>query len=297
MTITLLAFPNQYNLNILQHMVERFGQRAATMAHVDYYAMRETNQYVWTNDKTSGFGALDTWGDGESVPIDAPLNMGTYSMTQVRYGRGFKEGPMIRKFGRADVLLGWADALIDSAISTLRTKHASVFNNAFSTSYAYREAGVSLVSASHTTAGGTRTNILGATALTFTSYDSLRQVAGSHVDYRGKLSPLNMDQLIVPDELATTGAQIVGSPQQPFTTDNQINPFVGKGLIVEPYLTSATAYFGRDSMSTNLLSLTSQKFEVRGYYEDATESNVVYGTMIFAYGVDDWPGIVGCAGA
>lgn len=297
MTITLLSFPNQYNLNILQHMVERFGQRAQQLVHSSYYTERPTTSYVWTNDKTSGFGALDTWGDGEAVPIDTPANMGTYSLTQARYGRGFKEGPMIRKFGRVDVLVGWADALVDSAISTLRTTHASVLNNAFSTSYAYREAGVALCSASHTTAGGTRNNLLGATALTFTSYDSLRQVAGAHTDYRGKLSPLNMDQLIVPDELAVTGAQIVGSPQQPFTTDNQINPFVGKGLVVEPFLTSATAYFGRDSMSTNLISLTSQPFAIRGYYEDATESNVVYGSMIYAYGVDDWPGIVGCAGA
>jgi len=297
MTITLLSFPNQYNLNILQHMVERFGSRAAQLVHSQYYSERPTDQYVWTNDKTSGFGALDVVGDGEAIPMDTPAAMGTYSMTQVRYARGFKEGPMIRKFGRVDVLIGWADALIDSAISTLRTKHASVLNNAFSTSYTYRESGVALCSASHTTAGGTRTNLAASAALTFSTYDTLRQVAGSHTDYRGKLSPLNMDQLIVPDELAVVGAQIVGSPQQPFTTDNQINPFLGKGLIVEPYLTSATAYFGRDSMSTNLLSLTSQTFAIRGYYEDATESNVVYGTMIFAYGVDDWPGIVGSAGA
>ena len=297
MTITLLAFPNQYNLNITQQMVERFSARALQMVHMQYCTMRETAQYTTTVDVNSGFGAVAEWGDGETVPIDTPAAMGSYTMTQARYGRGFKVGPMIRKFGRADVIQGWANALVDSAVSTLRTRHASLLNNAFSTSYDYRESGVALCSASHTTAGGTRNNLLSATALSFSSYDSLRQVAGSHTDYRGKLNPLNMDRLIVPDELAVTGAQIVGSPQQPFTTDNQINPFMGKGLVVEPYLTSATAYFGQDSMMVNLLSLTSQAFALREYYEDASESNVIYGSMIFAYGVEDWPGIVGCSGA
>jgi hypothetical protein len=297
--ILLEGFPNEYDARIQKTILERFLARAGQLKYERYFNVESTDQYKIISDKVSSLGAMDTWADGADVSLDDPLNEGTYTMTQAGYGLGFKVGRHMLRYNMRNLPIRWSAALADSAIQTLRAKHASVLNNGFSTSYAYRESGVALISASHTTAGSTRSNILAAaTALSHAAYDALRQVAGNHVDYRGKLNPLNVDQLIVPLELEKAAREITGSPQKPYTTDNEINAFFAEaGPIVEEHLTSATAWFLRDSTSMNLSSYHGLPFRVRTFPEFSSDSQVYFGEMDFAYGAEDWEGIVGSAGA
>ena len=297
MTMLLSAFPNQYNLNVAERMVERWWPRGAQLPYLQYVSVQSTNTLVHTSDKVSTFGAMGEWPDGTALPVDMALAMGLYTQTLKRYGEGFKVGPMLVRYGSMQTVMDWADSLIDSAWVTLRAAFASLLNNGFSSSYAYREAGVALISASHTTAGGTRSNILAAaSALTFSSWDALRQVAAAHVDYRGKLTPLRIDQMIVPAELEVVGMQIKGSPMEPFTSDHQINPLAGGGITMDEFLTSATAWFGRDSTRKNLTGFVGLEYTPGYYREQSSESDVFYGKMDFSYGADDWVGLLGSAG-
>jgi hypothetical protein len=273
--------------------------RASTLRHLAYFDSRDTDKYQEVFNKQATFGAMGEWPEGEVIPSDSPIDEGNYTMTQTGYGLGFAVGRHMVRYDLVGDVQAWADALADSAIQTLRAKHASVLNNAFSTSYTYRESGVALVSASHTTAGGTRSNILAAaTALSFASYDALMQVAGAHVDYRGKLNPLSPDQLIAPDELRVTATQIKGSQKEPGTTDNDVNPFFGDGpIVIEEHLTSATAWFIRDTSMQNMVSRTGLSFRTDKYVDQPTQSLVHYGEMDFAYGAKNWEGLLGSAGA
>lgn len=298
--LLLSAFPNEYNLNIQKSIVERFTARAADMKHLQYCTVEETNQFQYISDKVGSLGAMGTWGDGAEISLDEPKSQGTYTLTQTGYGLGFAVGRHLVRYGMLGNVQRWAASLADSAIQTLRAKFASLLNNGFSTSYAYRESGVALISASHLTSGGTRSNILAAaTALSFAAYDSLVQVAANNVDYRGKLNPINVDQLIVPIELAATAAKIKGSPLEPDTTDNNVNPFFNAagGIVVEDHLTSSTAWFLRDSSSYNLIGKVGLPFRASSYLDQPTQSLVHFAEMDFAYGADDWEGLVGSAGA
>lgn len=297
MAILLESFPDDFDKNVSRRLMERFAA-AGVLPHTLYVAQEPTSDYETTVDKYSSFKEAISWADGADVPTDDPQKEFLRKIKQQGYGLGFKVGRHMVRYDMLRQVQRWADALADSFLSLLRTKNAALLNNAFAAGTTYGD-GKSLCATDHPTAGGTRSNKLAtATALNYASFDSVRLLGVQHVDYRGKANPIVFDQLIVPEQLTVKGAQIVGSPQQPFTTDNQINPFAGGySVVTEDRVTSSTAFWLQARGRHGMINLIGYPLVFDRYVEQASKSLVHYGETDFRVDVEDWPGIAGTEGA
>jgi hypothetical protein len=301
-TAVLTAFPDEYDLDITKRVQSRFNAAilGGQLPYLRYYDVDTTDLYIVKSDSYSNFQAMGVWSDGADVPLDTPEKKWDSSLTMAFYGRGFKVSRKMVQYHRLNQVRKWANSLGNSAIATARTKHALPLINGFTTFTA--PDAVALFSASHTSSGAAnRSNLLAAaSALSVAALDAIQQVGHAHVTYRGLSSPIEFDQLIFPSELRKTARQAIGSPQEPGTTDNQINVEFGAWEpTLEPELTSATAWFVRKKNfgSENLVSYVGMAFQSRSYQEPSNESLVHYGAMDFTYGAEDWEGTAASAGA
>lgn len=140
------------------------------------------------------------------------------------------------------------------ALSAMRTreKHAaSIFNNAFSSSYVGGDA-VSLCNDSHPLAPTHSADVqdnAGSTALSYAALNATRELMQAYTDDRGELMPILPDTLLVPPELEETANAIFRTMNKPDTADYHAN-FVGGWLsrvIAWDYLTDANNWFLIDS--------------------------------------------------
>lgn len=306
--LLLEGFPDEFNLNILRALREQllghdFGYGAGVLPHTRYFEMSPTSLYQELLDKYSGMGAAQDWPDGTPVPVDEPEKEWDFTIKQAGYGLGVKIGRHLIQYDRRRIVAQFISALADSMIQLQRTKHANVLNNAFAATPIYGD-GQPLCDTDHPNAGGSnnRSNELATpAALSYTSIDTVDLLGANHVTFNGHSRPLMYNHLIVPTALRRLALTIVGSPLQPNTTDNAINPDVGmSGVTVESILSSTTAWFRQRVGSPadhGLLSLVGRPVQFRSYPEPSSESQVYYVATDFKETVEDWPGVAGTAGA
>lgn len=191
-------------------------------------------------------------------------------------------------------------SLLGMSFGRTRQKHAaSVFNNAFSSSYVGADA-VSLCNASHPyspTDSSTQSNA-GSTALSYDSIISTRKTMREFVDNRGELLGIQPDTLLVPPELEDTAWTIVNSMNQPGTANNDGNYVRSQGwkVYVWDYLSDANNWFMLDS---RMAKVHNHWFN-RVMPEFAVDPTSTYdlkaryrGYMRYSYGWSDWAWIYG----
>jgi len=294
MTMLLAAFPDEYDLRITERMLDRLASLA--MAFEQYADIKGTNEYVSKMDRYSSFGPMGVWPDGEDVPMDAAVKQYDYSLTQVFYGRGFASSRKLRKYHRFGTVQGWADSLVDSAVATMRTKHAYPLVNAFAT-VTYGDGKV-LCATDHPGSGAaTRSNKLAsASVLSVAAWEAVLLLGARMTDYRGKADPKVYDQCIVGPDQAPKALKLFGSTKEAFTTDNQENIHTGVTPINETEITSTTAWFGQDSNDRVIKSLFGQEY-TPGYYRKNNGDDVFFGEMDFVVGCTHFESIAGTPGA
>jgi len=139
---------------------------------------------------------------------------------------------------------------LGAAFGTTRAYHAaSVFNNAFSSSYVGGDA-VSLCNASHpvNTQSSTTFSNAGSTALSYDAVVATLLAGHGMDDDRGNPMPAIYDTLYVPTALQATGFDIVKKLVPAYeTTQKQFVSSKGIKLVVDPYLTDANNWFMLDS--------------------------------------------------
>ncbi len=186
-----------------------------------------------------------------AIEFDEPSQNYRSSYTHKEYALGFKVERKLVDDDLYNIINGRPAGLAISATRTRETHAASVFNNAFSSSYTGGDA-VCLCSDSHPhgpdNSGSTQDNA-GSTALSYTSIDSTRQLMRAFTDDRGKLMPINPDTILVPPELEETAVNLWLAAGKPGTADNDFN-FVNRVMrrvIVWDQLTDANNWFMIDS--------------------------------------------------
>lgn len=93
-------------------------------------------------------------------------------------------------------------------------------------------------------AGGTWSNIETGAALTSFSVSDMRTSMAQRTNEKGDLSPIELDEIVVPQALADKMGQIAESTAVPENALNATNPAEGVKYSVWQYLTSSTAWFG-----------------------------------------------------
>ena len=181
-----------------------------------------------------------------------------------------------------------------------RKDAASVFNNAFAAGTTGYDA-VPLCSASHPrsrTDATTVSNTL-TTALTSDSLETAITTMQGFDDDNGEYIVILPDTLVVPIALRKTALEIAGSEYTPENANMTRNVYDGAmQVIVDPYLTSTTAWFVVDStMSRKYLKWYNRVMPEFGSTEDFDSFIYKYrGYQRYSFGWSDFRWIIGSTG-
>lgn len=129
---------------------------------------------------------------------------------------------------------------------TLQYDGASVFNNAFIDSSEYHGPdSVPLCSASHhIVAGDDAQNNTGTEDMSVDSVNDMQVAGQSFKDNRGDVMPIMLDTIICGTYWHKTAKQIVGSDNEPYTADNQVNVHKELKYICNPWITGKKWFLG-----------------------------------------------------
>jgi phage major head subunit gpT-like protein len=186
----------------------------------------------------------------------------------------------------------------DSARVKREVDAASVFNNAFSDTYAGADA-VGLCSTAHPLSpqntGTTQSNEF-TYALTKPNLKLVREAMMAWTDDKGSKMAVTPDTILVPPALEDTALEITQSILDPSSANNTINPQFGRFQVVTwHYLTDSNAWFVIDS---NLMRQALEWYNrvplgVTPKVEDKTISATWIAYMRYSYGFADWRWVAG----
>lgn len=249
-----------------------------------------------------GFGTFGNWAEYKgAIEYDSADQGYKTTYTHAEFARGFTVERKLVDDDQYNIINKMPRMLATGAYRKREIDAASVFNNAFSSSYTGGD-GVSLCNDSHplSPVNSDVVDNAGTTALSYSAVIATRKLMRSYVDDRKQLIPINPNLIIVPPELEDTAIEIVKTVGEPGTADNSVNVTREFGLnyVVWDYLTDANNWFLVDS---GLMKQFLNWFD-RTPIEFAMDPSSDYmlkasyrGYMRYSYGWSDWRWVYGHA--
>jgi len=261
---------------------------------------------VLSSDKDAehfnGIGAIapDQWGLFSKTGSVPTVSMEAGYKATFRHTTYLVELPIQQELIEDNLYRNVIDAALalgDSAALKRETDAASVFNNAFSSSFVGPDS-VALCSDSHPngpTVSGTQDNNY-ALALTRDNVRTIREAMQAFKDDKGNLLAVTPDTILVPPALEDDARIIADSVLDPTSANNASNPMRGRfNVVVWHYLTDSNAWFMIDSFMMRralkwidrvALDIRLDRVEQRAYaYYNAR--------MRYSYGWTDWRWVAG----
>lgn len=180
---------------------------------------------------------------------------------------------------------------------TIEKHAASIFNNAFSSSYVGGDA-VALVSDSHPyspTDAGTQDN-KGALPLTHENVIATRIAMQRFKDSGGEILTVVPDRLVVPIELVPTAQVIVDSLQKSGTANNDTNVNRVYQISTSPFLTDPNDWFLVDTRLAKMFLRWYWRVRPEWKTDPTSDFNLMLrfrGYMRYSFGWDHWAWIYG----
>jgi len=223
------------------------------------------------------------------------------TLTHVEYTKGFKVERKLYDDDLYGVINQRPQGLAMGAMRTKEKHAASVFNNAFSSSYVGGDA-VSLCNASHpySPVNPTVQGNAGSTALSYDAVIATELLMRAYKDDRGELVTILPDTILVPPALAETAWTIVNSMNKPGTADNDGNYVRSQGwnVVVWRYLTDANNWFMIDSGMAKQFLYWLDRVPLEFTMDPTSDFNLearFRGYMRYSYGWSDWVWLYGHA--
>jgi hypothetical protein len=248
----------------------------------------------------SGFGYFDETSEGGSVVYEDPVQMYDVTYTHKKYTKGFKVSEEMYDDDLYRIINRKPGQLAIAAKRTAEYHAASLFNNAFSTSYTGGD-GVPLASTVHPRSDGGSTQSNASTAgltLGDTNLNTAILAFEGQLDDKGMKIATEADILLVPRALKKTAVVLTQSDGLVQTAYNDMNYSKSLGLKVVAwhYLTSTTAWFLIDS-SVALLNWFWRKQPVFAQDNSFDTGMALFKTsMRFSKGFSEWRGFYGSKG-
>lgn len=260
---------------------------------------------VITSTKSSeafqGLGAMADWNAYEgAIEYDSFDALYKTTLTHAEYSKGFKVERRLIDDDQYNVINARPRALALSAVRTRETHAASVFNNAFSTSYTGGDSQPLCESSGHPGSpenASTQTNE-GSYALSYDNVVTTRRLMREFKDDRGGLVRVMPDTLLVPPELEETAWSIWKTANKVDTGDYHANfasSFL-RNVVVWDYLTDSNAWFLLDSAMAKLhlkwIDRVPLEFAMDPTSDFSLEARF-RGYMRYSYGWSDWRFVYG----
>lgn len=183
-----------------------------------------------------------------------------------------------------------------SAATKMELDAASVFNNAFSSSYPGGD-GKALCATTHPKNPNKSGSLVnkGTSALTKSAVSETRQAIMATEDDAGNILGMTPDTLLVPPELEDEAIEIANSQLDPSSANNAINPQAGRYQVVPwHFLTDSTNWFMIDSVWMRENLRWYDRVGVEFMMTDENSVKIVYeARMRYSYGWDDWRWVYG----
>jgi hypothetical protein len=219
--------------------------------------------------------------------------------THQQYAKGFKVERALVDDDLYNIINERPRQLALGAVRTREKHAASVFNNAFSATYAGGDA-VALCSASHprSPSNASVQSNAGTTALSYNAVITTRRLMREYTDDRGELVPINPDTILVPPELEDTAWTIINTINKPGTADNDAN-FVSsrvRRVIVWDYLTDSNNWFMVDSAMAKMYLNWYDRVPLDMAMDPTSDFRLearFRGYTRYSYGWDDWRWLYG----
>lgn len=248
-----------------------------------------------SNEQFLGAGGMSDWETYKgTIEYDDFDQLYKTTLTHEEYVKGFKVERKLVDDDLYNVINVRPKSLALSATRSREKHAASVFNNAFSSSFTGGD-GVSLCNDSHplapTHSGDTFDNA-GSSAMGYSTIVSTRELMRAYTDDRSELIPVVPDTLLVPPELEEEAFAIFRTMNKVDTADahaNFVSSFL-KQFIVWDYLTDANNWFLIDSAMAKLhllwINRMPTEFELDPTSDFRLEARF-RGYMRFSYGWSD----------
>lgn len=284
---------------IVRDWFEQGFKRRSPLVPTMFNVQRSQRAY----EELSGVGAIgiDMWAQWEQSGTVAQASFDQAYKTTLTHKEYPVEVPIRRKLvedNNFQEIFNMSMRIGDSAALKREVDGASVFNNAFSSSFVGGD-GVALCSDSHpyspSKAGSTQDN-KNTLALTKTNVATVREAMMAFTDDNGNKVAVTPDVILVPPALEDEGLEITKSLLDPTSANNTINPQAGRFSVVTwHYLTDSNNWFMIDStlMKQSLFWFDRSDLTIRPKIEDKTLSATWIAYMRYSYGHSDWRWIYG----
>lgn len=239
----------------------------------------------------------------EGVPVTFGTIKGGYSktFTATTYAAGYRISKEAVDDGKINFVQRATTSFAKGAFEVKEYNLASIFDDGFTVN-GYD--GVPLFSNSHPleNAAALGDNLDAAASFSVTSYRSLRDVMQDTLNEDGQLLNLTPKYLVVPQALQDEAAEIVKSQYDPESANNAINTVYMHTELLPGgfwnYLASDTAFFMvADKNEHHLMYLQRENFNVDSDYDKKARAYEQMSFERYAYGVANWRGVAGNAGA
>jgi len=253
-----------------------------------------------------GVGGMSDWQEYKGAIEYDDLEQGyKTTLTHAEYAKGFKVERKLVDDDQYNVINARPAQLALSAMRTREKHAASVFNNAFSTSYTGGDSQPLCESAGHPYSpsnASTQTNE-GSTALSYDAVVETRRVMREFKDDRGEIVAINPDLILVPPELEETASKIVntmqsGQPQIPESADfeDSLVGRLGIRFLMWDYLSDSNAWFMLDSRLARLHLLWINRVPLEFAMDPTSDFRLearYRGYQRYSYGWSDWRWVYG----
>lgn len=248
----------------------------------------------------SDFDGLEQWsavGEGVEIPEQTPVEGRETYWEHVKYASKIQYTEEAMSDGKYREIAQLAENMGRMAVHLVETKAASVFNNAFNSSYVGMDS-KELCATDHPlkASGGTEQNEPSSAAdLSYASWEQCELDMMATVDEAGQKSPYYPRLLLVAPGNRITASKIFGS--EVTSAENQFNAYRSAGvqIVVWPFLTDADAWFALDPRH-KLTWLWRWPLFFRRWADFNTMSEFYAGAMRFTYGWGSWRGVYGSPG-
>lgn len=252
-----------------------------------------------TDETVASLGMLSEKAEGEPLTFDDFILGYEKVYTHTTFAKGMRMTAELMEDDLYSVMSKRVKALARSAAYRKEFDHASVFNNAFSSSYTGGDS-VSLCNASHPRAdGGTViSNTAGAYDLSVSTLETAFTAFRRMKDDRGLLVGVKPKVLLIPPEYEFDAMEILDSTGKPYTADNEINPYRGRlEIVVWDFLTDTDAWFilaDKADMAPMSFNRVATQFDTDTDF--MTKDLLASARTRYSYGFSDWRWCYGGSG-
>src|SRR4030042_147800 len=192
-------FQDELDPSIRTIFFDRYDEEPQVMPMV--FNVGTSSKDIETDSATTGFGKLQQTNELGALDYEDPVKMYKTTYTHLKYTKGFKVSQELVEDDQNNVISKMPRALAKSVVYTTEYWGASVFNNAFSTSYTSYGDGKPLCSTSHTRAdGGTAQSNASSTEIVLSeaNLETGRLALEKVLNDKGEIVNFKADPLLLP---------------------------------------------------------------------------------------------------